>query len=587
MVDQNIATFFSSNKPLESNVLDQQNASEKMQSTTFQMTPNEQNTTASMVNQQLLEERNRQQRPWFHLGWNHVPKMQQHQHLRNRMNPQCKIYHSKNLIHENHSNQSSSQDQQNQNFDSFKQETYNDWQPNIDPRLQNTSSNVNNKNNDNSFHSHLNQNTFNLSSVDAFPNLHNESYQGTGKLMKERSQNGTDVGFDLLNMNPLLYPQIVAYDINNDINALQPGLMSNSTKNSSRTTIKLPQERQSNFQYIPQEQELRHNLGFQRNSNPTYNNCSLQKQGLESNLEVERDCNSMINSGRHFQEDYISSSIVQETPNVEFKPQCLNLQDVSSNMTSKGTRNREENNFQHNGLRSQGLLSNLNYTLNPPRINTTFNPHSALPTLDISLSPAFYNSPSTLPTTPKPQGAQCIDKTNILNPSQIMVMANETCNISITKFTSDPCLNFKNYSRQHHYMCSDAHPSTPNDNPIRDITPNHCSPHQHQGHSFFDQVQVSHDTLESCAIRGKCNHKKNILRRGTRESNECNRNNDCGESSSPSTKKKSMNIASKELEIHRNCCQKDNYLDNIPMWIQKTIVLPAQHRGCHNITHLV
>ncbi|KAG0578200.1 hypothetical protein KC19_4G005300 [Ceratodon purpureus] len=37
----------------------------------------------------------------------------------------------------------------------------------------------------------------------------------------------------------------------------------------------------------------------------------------------------------------------------------------------------------------------------------------------------------------------------------------------------------------------------------------------------------------------------------------------------------------------RDCLEEENDCSTIPMWIQKTIVLPVQRRGCHNITHLL
>jgi hypothetical protein len=127
------------------------------------------------------------------------------------------------------------------------------------------------------------------------------------------------------------------------------------------------------------------------------------------------------------------------------------LQDESSsNLTSQGIAYGEEKKFQNDALRSQGLVPNLNCTLNPHGISTTFNPNGALPALNITFSPAFHNSPSTFPTIPKSQNTiqrldiqqdtQCEDNRNIQSPSQTTI-PKKACSISIDTFGSDSSLD--------------------------------------------------------------------------------------------------------------------------------------------------
>ena len=582
MVDKNSSQslLYGANTSHVSNVLEQENSSEAIQPTTSQMAHGEQDSTLNMANQQFLES-NKQGRPWLNLGWNHAPNRVQRQHAKNKTSRLKKNQRFKNLSPQNIPNHFILENQQNNNLSLPKKDTYMNWNPNNDNNIH---SNMNDWNNYDRSPTNLNQNSINPSSTNDFQSLHNESYEGIDEFSEKGPQNGMDFNSKPSNMNDLLYSQDEAYDTNNYTNASQQlGYVDNfnSHGNSSNPMFNFhctPQKQSLNFQCIPQEQQI----NFQ---------CSPQGQG------------SGLNHG------------LQINPNSKFNLHCtpqhegLVCNHSSSNVTCQEIAHVKGNNFQHLDVsKSQGLLPNMNSTLNPLGINTTFNPHGSSPSLNITYSPTFHTSPSTLPTTPKSkviaqglnieEGAKCLEKKQILNCSYNIV-PNKACNTPITtNLDNDPSLNLKNshhhFCGQHHHMCIDLCPSTPKDNPTKDFTPYHCSPNCHQGHFPIDKIQISQESsLDFHASQKNIYESKNSIIK-LREKSQSKNLNDCSSESEydqsstcPTTKKKSLCLASKKMKSCRDCLEEENDCSSIPMWIQKTIVLPVQRRGCHNITHLV
>jgi hypothetical protein len=169
LVDQHStqSSLLGTNKLLVSNSLEQENAIETMQPTTSQMTHVGQDSTVDMVPQQSHENRHGQQDPHFNLDWNLVPKMQRQQ-IRRKMKHPHKNQHHKDLTSQNMFNQFSLEDKKNHNSGFKKQDIYNNRHLNNDPRLQNTQSNMYDKNNYNGSYMNMNQNTFPSSPTNAF-----------------------------------------------------------------------------------------------------------------------------------------------------------------------------------------------------------------------------------------------------------------------------------------------------------------------------------------------------------------------------------------------------------------------------------
>lgn len=224
-------------------------------------------------------------------------------------------------------------------------------------------------------------------------------------------------------------------------------------------------------------------------------------------------------------------------------------------------------------------MPNLNFTLTLLGMNTTYSPHGVLPTLNVTFSPAFHNSPSTLPTTPKSQGgvlslnnlqdAQYIDKmnapqslqnfnTSVLpeinipypiqtnpHPTQINT-PNKNCNIPICEYDVDPSFKIRKnpqHSKQHHQILGKARTSTSNcSNLARDVTPSCCSCSYHQDYSTSNQVQNFHDKEDFHATPLKCRYKKKRSRQQLEDLDDRNSDTDYNESSTLLCKKKGFCI---------------------------------------------
>jgi thiamine phosphate synthase YjbQ (UPF0047 family) len=170
--------------------------------------------------------------------------------------------------------------------------------------------------------------------------------------------------------------------------------------------------------------------------------------------------------------------------------------------------------------------------------------------------------------------------------------SNRTYNNPISTHDFDPSYNTKNnpqHSKLHVFR--EALTSTSNSNLTRDVTSN-PSHSLCQDYSPSNRNQNLNDFDNFHATTSKRKNQKNNSKKQSQDSNEWNHSeSDSDESSTPPrTRKKILHLASKKIKCLRNVFGDNNDHvdnDNVPMWIQKTIVLPAQRHGCYNITHLL
>jgi len=556
-------------------------------------------------------------------------------------------------MHKNMFNNSTPQDQKNLDISHQNQGTHVNWQHANDPRLHDTqfsTIDINNlstqfgKNDTNNYTTQLSVNekndygaqfnvndssnnnaqfymnntknhdgsyvdTINSPSTNASQNHFNEIHKGPRvEFYKQSPCNDTNVGFNFPNINTSYYPQGKINDVNNQNNVSQEGLLPNfglheNTSNPIYNNQRFLQEQGLNFQGTFQEHGSGSNVNSQGLSNPRINlHNILQEQGSMANLDVQKNNHSTINSPPKKQFNPYSN---HEISNVESKSQNYLQKMPTPNPTSHGNINNRDENFHSNISMSEGSLSNSNCTLTPFGMNSTCSPHSILPTLNITFSPTFDNSTSTMPTTPKSQNLQNFNmshplETNIPYNHQTNLLGsqfnapNKTYKVPISTYDIDPSLNSQKdpqHSKKHHYKHGEALTSTSNSNPTRDKTTSPSSQYSHsENYSTSDLVQNvrDHEDFHASALKSK--NQKKCLRKQSQDLDDWNSDSDYDESSTPpNTRKKILHLTSKKLKCLRSFFEDNNDVDvdNIPMWIQKTIVLPTQHYGCHNITPLV
>ncbi|XP_073387661.1 uncharacterized protein [Physcomitrium patens] len=353
-----------------------------------------------------------------------------------------------------------------------------------------------------------------------------------------------------------------------------------------------------NPQHVPQEQKQMFNFEFQ---NPLINHHVNPTQQQQNNFNSSSNLHAPT-----FHQQRFNPPLVQTIATTDAVDSHDNIHEVESNKNSQKSQNNEDENLEHDLLIKQGIKPNVSYVLSPPAANTPVNPQNTLPTLNITFSPTFHDSPSSLPTTPTPQkgpslptGQQNPHPNLNYNPSQNISLhppqyqnPEKYHNVSPSMFSAEPHLGRKkvqNYSKEYNPTHNEMGSLMTNDNLVNVQRLDCSSACQSQCEAYCNQFEVCCNSIDSHTVSQNCKNKR-VSRSKSRWQPQHVQDSDSEDGSTHlSTHKRTLGMLSKKLKSSKYTRKNEieDLIKNIPMWIQKSIVLPSHQRGFYNITRLL